>query len=74
VQRSPAQSLAAWDQVSLVEMRDLKRKTPTKAILPLDFINAVVLPEGMKERWHGRIQEKFQATLIACVLCILGFP
>lgn len=51
MQRSPAQSLAAWDQVSQPEMKDLKRKAPTKAILPLDFINASVLTEGTKYRW-----------------------
>ncbi len=49
MQRSPAQSLAARDQVSLLEMRDLKRKAPTKAILPLDFINTLVLTEAMKK-------------------------
>jgi len=46
VQRSPAQSLAAWDQVSQLEMKDLKRKAPTKAILPLDFINSSLQTEG----------------------------
>lgn len=71
MQRSPAQSLAAQDQVSLLEMRDLKRKAPTKAILPLDFINTSVLTEASK---YGKIQENFQLTITSCVLCLDGFP